>query len=71
MAKTRKKTKWNTRKLVGFIALFLGSLLLCYTDKASGAGTYQFWTWLFGIYVIGNVGTKFGHALNKNFQGNK
>ena len=66
MAVTRKlpvsknlvESKWNTRKLVGFAALYLGSLLLCFTDKATGAETYWFWIWLFGIYVTGNIGAK-------------
>ena len=64
MAHKRKRvqkvtaSKWNTRKLVGFAALFLGSLLLCYTDKATGIETYWFWAWLFGIYIVGNVGAK-------------
>ena len=52
------ESKWNTRKLVGFIALFIGSLFLCFTSKATGAETYWFWIWLFGIYVTGNVGSK-------------
>lgn len=52
------ESKWNTRKLVGFAVLFLGSLLLCFTTKATGAETYWFWIWLFGIYVTGNVSTK-------------
>jgi hypothetical protein len=52
------KSKWNTRKLIGFTALFVGSLLLCFTSKASGPETFDFWVWLFVIYVAGNVGTK-------------
>lgn len=52
------ESKWNTRKLVGFVTLFFGSLLLCYTSKATGAETYQLWIWLFGIYVTGNIGSK-------------
>lgn len=51
-------SKWNTRKLIGFAVLFLGSLLLCFTSKASGAETYQLWVWLFGLYCAGNVGAK-------------
>ena len=52
------KSKWNTRKLIGFGALFLGSLLLCFTAKVTGTETYQFWVWLFGLYVAGNIGSK-------------
>lgn len=50
--------KWNTRKLVGFGVLFAGSLLLCYTGKVTGIETYWFWMWLFGIYIVGNIGAK-------------
>lgn len=55
---SRPANKWSTRKLVGFIVLFLSSLLLCFTSKSTGAETYQFWIWLFGLYIVGNVGTK-------------
>jgi len=66
MAAKRKSTvsqiladsKWNTRKLIGFAAIFLGSLLLCYTDKSTGADTYKLWIWLFAIYCTGNIGAK-------------
>jgi len=38
--------------------MFIGSLLLCYTSKATGAETFQFWTWLFAFYVGGNIAEK-------------
>jgi len=57
------------RKIYGALILFLGSFILCYTNKVTGDATLNFWIFLFGIYTSGNVGSKileFYQSKNNN-----
>jgi hypothetical protein len=46
------------RKLYGALLLFLASLVLCYTGKVTGDAVLNYWIFLYGIFVGGNVGSK-------------
>lgn len=59
-------SKWNTRKLMGFLLLYVGALVLCFAGKATGEQVFWFWAWVFGIYITGNVGAKIVSPVQLN-----
>ena len=58
MAATTEASKWNSRKLVVSIGLFISALTMHFIGDASSTETFDFMKWIFGILVTGNVGTK-------------
>ena len=61
----------GSRKLYGALVLFIGSFVLCYTNKVTGEAVLNFWIFLFGIFTGGNVGSKIMEYYKvKNNNGN-
>lgn len=52
--------KLKSRKLWFALALIVGAGFLNHGGTLSGAELSEFVQWIFGLYVAGNVGAKFG-----------
>lgn len=56
----------KSRKLIMLVVFTVTVGVFTYLDKVTGADFIEFIKWVFGIYVAGNVATKFSPSTKES-----